>query len=217
MQIASQSHEKYDSFVCCILSYGFLDCIYGTDNREVRISEISTLFKGHSCPTLTGKPKLFFFNADRGHNRDRGVYVQKDDEDKVVVWKDNTDKVVVQKPDGEDKVVVQKDDEMNAKDDPDDDFIPSEADFLFGYATSSDYVSWISSRHGSFYISKLCEVFLDYATQQDLLSMLTIVNHKVSVSVMYAFEEKCKQCPAPVTLLRKQVWFFGNLLINAAS
>ena len=173
MQIALQNHEKYDSFVCCILSHGYLDGVYGTDSKPIKINDIASLFKGHFCPTLADKPKLFFIQACRGDDEDKGVAVQKD-----------------------------------AKGDPDDALrhsLPSEADFLFGYATPPGNVSWRSPRYGSWYISKLCEVFVDYAPQQDLLSMLTIVNHKVSEAYT---TQGFKQCPAPVTLLRKQVWFF---------
>ena len=39
MQIALHSHENYDSFVCCILSHGYRDGIYGTDGELVEFSE----------------------------------------------------------------------------------------------------------------------------------------------------------------------------------
>lgn len=175
MQIALQSHEKYDSFVCCILSHGYLDGVYGTDSKPVKINDLASLFKGTFCPSLANKPKLFFIQACRGDDEDKGVAVQKD--------------------------------ANGASDDAFRHSLPSEADFLFGYATPPGNVSWRSPRYGSWYISKLCEVFVDYAPQQDLLSMLTIVNHKVSEAYT---TQGFKQCPAPVTLLRKQVWFFGN-------
>ena len=176
MQIALQNHEKYDSFVCCILSHGYLDGVYGTDSKPVKINDIASLFKGNFCPTLADKPKLFFIQACRGDDEDRGVVVQKDAK-------------------GDDDAFRHS--------------LPSEADFLFGYATPPGNVSWRSPRYGSWYISKLCEVFVDYSPQQDLLSMLTIVNHKVSEAYT---TQGYKQCPAPVTLLRKQVWFFANPL-----
>ena len=177
MQIALQNHDKYDSFVCCILSHGYLDGVYGTDSKPININDIASLFKGNFCPTLAGKPKLFFIQACHVDDEDRGVVVQKD-----------------------------------AKGDSDCHSLPSdyEADFLFGYATPSGNVSWRSPRYGSWYISTLCDVFADYAPQQDLLSMLTTVNHKVSE----AYTAKgYKQCPAPVNLLCKQVWFFPNPLM----
>ena len=170
MQIALQNHEKYDSFVCCILSHGYLDGVYGTDSKPVKINDITSLFKGTFCPTLADKPKLFFIQACRGDDEDRRVVLQKD-----------------------------------AKGDSDNAFchsLSNEADFLFGYATPPGNVSWRSPRYGSWYVSKLCEVFVDYAPQQDLLSMLTIVNHKVSEAYT---TQGYKQCPVPVTLLRKQV------------
>ena len=175
MQIVLQNHEKYDSFVCCILSHGYLDGVYGTDSKPVKINDIASLFKGTFCPTLADKPQLFFIQACRGDDEDRGVVLQKD-----------------------------------AKGDSDNAFrhsLSKEADFLFGYATPPGNVSWRSLQYGSWYISKLCEVFVDYAPQQDLLSMLTIVNHKVSEAYT---TQGYKQCPVPVTLLHKQVWFFGN-------
>ena len=57
-QIASTNHENYDSFVCCILSHGYLDGVYGSDGEIVKIDDIASLFKHN--PTLAGKPKLFF-------------------------------------------------------------------------------------------------------------------------------------------------------------
>ena len=288
MEIALKSHEKYDSFVCCILSHGSSDDgVYGVDSKTVKIIDIACLFKAHFCPTLAGKPKLFFIQSERGNDEDKGTVVQKDDEDKgmvvqkededkgMVVQKEDEDKgMVVQKEDedkgmviqkededkgmvvqkeDEDKgmvvqkededeykamvvqkddgIVVQKDDEdkddehkivqddedkraavqKDAKGDPDDALhhsLPIEADFLFGYSTPLGYLSWRSPRYGSWYISKLCEVLVDYAPQQDLLTMLTIVNRKVSDCYT---AEGFKQCPAPVSLLRKQVWFFKNV------
>ena len=176
MQIALQNHEKYDSFVCCILSHGYLDGIYGTDSQPVKINDIASLFKASFCPTLSAKPKLFFIESCRGDDEDRGVPVQ-----------------------------------IDARGDVDDVLrhsLPSEADFLFGYATPSGNISWRNPRYGSWYISKLCEVLVDNSPQQDLLSMLTLVNSKVSKAYT---NQGYKQCPAPVSLLRKQVWFFPTV------
>ncbi|XP_065917252.1 caspase-3-like [Dysidea avara] len=172
MQIALHSHENYDSFVCCILSHGNVGGIYGTDGELVEFSEIFKLFQGKNyCPSLVGKPKLFFIQACRGDAEDEGASEQQID--------------------GPDKIKN----------------VPIEADFLFGYASPPGYASFRSPKHGSWYISKLCEVLMDNAAQQDLLTMLTTVTDKVS--------EGCttkghKQCPAPDSRLRKQVWFFGN-------
>jgi len=60
MKIALQNHENYDSFVCCILSHGYLEGVYGTDCKPVSIADLANIFKGSYCPSLAGKPKLFF-------------------------------------------------------------------------------------------------------------------------------------------------------------
>jgi len=85
--------------------------------------------------------------------------------------------------------------------------LPSDSDFMFSYATPPGNVSWRTPRYGSWYIQSLCDVFVENAPQQDLVTMLLMVNSKVSE--IYT-NEGYKQCPAPVIMLRKQVWFFGN-------
>jgi len=174
MQISQQSHESYDSFVCCILSHGDLNVVCGADGRSVKIDKVAGLFKGNFCPTLVNKPKLFFLQACRGKDGDGGVPTDQRDGDEEDSFRYS---------------------------------LPREADFLFSYATSPGNVSWRSPRYGTWYVSSLCQVLVDNASQLDLLSMLTMVNSKV----LEAFTNQgYKQCPAPVTLLHKQVWFFGN-------
>jgi len=176
-KIALENHENFDSFVCCILSHGYCDGIYGSNGELVNISEITKLFKGNTfCPSLTNKPKLFFIQACRGDNKDQPVHVEERDGKEM----------------SEDML-------RNA--------LPSEADYLLAYSSPPGYKSWRNPRYGSWYISKLCEIFMNVAPHQDLLSMLTMVNNKLSEAYT---TQGYKQCPAPVTLLRKQVWFLGN-------
>ena len=70
-----------------------------------------------------------------------------------------------------------------------------------------DYVSWRSQVHGSWYISKLCEVFEQHCERYDVTTMMVKVNDEVSA----AFTKKgLKQCPAPVVTLRKRVYLNNN-------
>ena len=68
MQIACESHANYDSFVCCILSHAHLDSIYGADGKLVNINDIADIFKESYCPSLVGKPKMFFIQANHVKN-----------------------------------------------------------------------------------------------------------------------------------------------------
>ncbi|XP_031561863.1 caspase-8-like [Actinia tenebrosa] len=84
---------------------------------------------------------------------------------------------------------------------------PNEGHFLLGYATPPGYVSWRSTEHGSWYISKLCEVFGKYCDAYDVTSMMVKVNDEVSE----AYTKKgYKQCPAPVVTLRKRIYLNNN-------
>ena len=56
-------HTAYDAFVCCIMSHGYLGHIC-TKDQSVRILEdIAQAFYPESCPTLAGKPKIFFIQS----------------------------------------------------------------------------------------------------------------------------------------------------------
>ena len=68
MQISCESHANYDSFVCCILSHGNLDSVYGADGKPVKINDIADIFKESYCPSLAGKPKMFFIQANQVKN-----------------------------------------------------------------------------------------------------------------------------------------------------
>jgi len=153
-KIAEEDHMNHDSFILCGLSHGANDVLLGSDGEAVRISEITRLFDRKSCPSLEGKPKIFFIQTCRE---------------------------------------IVKDLPCSS--------MPNEPDYLIAYSTSAGYSSLRSPQHGSVYVNALCKVFRNNAHNHDLLSMLTMVSREV-----------CEisgnmQCPAPVTLLRKKVFF----------
>lgn len=76
--ISYMDHSQYDCFVCCLLSHGADGGIYGTDCELVEIKDITAMFKGVACPSLANKPKLFFIQACRGQNFDRGARFEAD-------------------------------------------------------------------------------------------------------------------------------------------
>ena len=67
-EIASMDHTAYDSFVCCISSDGRNDHhMHCNDRHFVNIYEL--VDKVQQCPTLQGKPKLFFIDINRPHDK----------------------------------------------------------------------------------------------------------------------------------------------------
>lgn len=83
--------------------------------------------------------------------------------------------------------------------------IPNEADFLCHYATPPGYVAW--RQRGSCFIQALCEMLNKYWDKEELLHILTLVNHKVA----FEFTAKennvnYKQIPCIVSRLTKLLY-----------
>ena len=88
--IAQIDHSQYDSFVCCVLSHGKLDSVYSTDELLMSVGEIRKPIT--DCPTLVGKPKIFFLQACRGFDIPEGHrFIQTDGEgdEQILLPRDN--------------------------------------------------------------------------------------------------------------------------------
>nr|UCK81519.1 caspase-8-like protein [Arenicola marina] len=59
-------HARYECLVCCILTHGNTGLVYGSDGKHVTIRDLLNPFKGSSCSSLLGKPKVFFIQACQG-------------------------------------------------------------------------------------------------------------------------------------------------------
>lgn len=70
--MATTNHSSYDAFIFSILTHGEEGVIYGTDGT-MAIKDLTAIFK--DCPTLVGKPKMFFFQACQGHEYMDGMDV----------------------------------------------------------------------------------------------------------------------------------------------
>ncbi|XP_039073758.1 CASP8 and FADD-like apoptosis regulator isoform X1 [Hyaena hyaena] len=55
-------HQDYDSFVCVLVSRGGSHSVFGVDQSQpgFPLDQIRKMFMGDACPSLLGKPKLFF-------------------------------------------------------------------------------------------------------------------------------------------------------------
>ena len=76
MDAAHRDHQRYDSFVCFILSHGEDGMVHGADCSPVNLRDLSGLIK--MCSTLNGKPKLFFIQACRGDEDGKSVPLDPD-------------------------------------------------------------------------------------------------------------------------------------------
>ncbi|XP_076089199.1 uncharacterized protein LOC143059566 [Mytilus galloprovincialis] len=176
-----EDHSKYDCLVVSILTHGVLGHVYGADGRIVRINQLTSCFSGRRCPSLAGKPKLFFIQACQGREKQEGHVIETDAGGSMP--------------------------EQDLSDDRPRELIPDEADFLLGYATVPGYVSYRSRSQGSWYINKLSQNLDKYAYQHDLLSILIKVNEEVGRATANIDNGAYKQIPAPMFTLRKRIIF----------
>lgn len=180
----NMDHVNYNCFVCCILSHGVLNHLYGTNGRLVAIKDLTAVFQSNRCPSLAGKPKLFFIQACQGREKMGGGEIEQD--------------ACPHGSRGRGNLEMDNDKEL----------IPNESDFLVGYATVPGYVSFRSRNHGSWYIRKLCENLEKLSERHDLMSILVKVNEEVSHGNAHVEGGIFKQTPAPMVTLRKKLYFF---------
>lgn len=181
---------EHDSFICIIMSHGDEEGILGADSQSVPVDSIIAKFQGNKCPQLATKPKLFFLQACRGKVDDNGYHV----------------------PQMQDQVIADagEKEEMPVK-------LPTDADVLIAYSTTKGYLSHrrftvnmkdaklYSTKLGSWFISCLVQIFLEYSHREDLMTMLTRVNN--SLSQLYSEPNGCKQISCQLSMLTKKVYF----------
>ncbi|XP_077010794.1 caspase-8 isoform X2 [Tamandua tetradactyla] len=175
----SMDHNNRDCFICCVLSHGDKGIIYGTDGQEVPISELTSYFTGQKCPSLAGKPKVFFIQACQGDSYQKGIAMETDSDQQETDFKTDS---------------LQKR------------YIPDEADFLLGMATVNNCVSYRSPLEGTWYIQSLCHSLRKRCPRgDDVLTILTEVNFEVSSKDDR--KNMGKQMPQPTFTLRKKLLF----------
>ncbi|XP_064642498.1 cell death protein 3-like isoform X2 [Lineus longissimus] len=185
--------NQVDSCVFAIMTHGENGEVYGVDDELVPLDSLVQLFEGEHCPALVNKPKMFIIQACRGKKKDAGFagFDATDSVPPVDMEKTISD---FQRMSIDDVAVLKQK-------------LPTLTDTLIAYSTIPGYVSWRNTTTGSWFIQSICEIFAEHAHHQDALSLLTMVNDKMS----RAFGTQYKQTPAPVFTFRKKLFFFPGL------
>lgn len=173
-QISIYDHTDHDCFVCFALTHGDHGNLYAYDGRYA-IDHLFTSFLGDRCPSLVGKPKLFFVQACQGSRLDNGVVVSTDALDAAHYFK-----------------------------------IPTYADFMIAYSTLPGFYSFRNTEKGSWFIRSLVQVLHDYHLEFDLLTMMTMVCHRVSYyfssNALTPAQSGMKQVPCITSMLTRRVF-----------
>ncbi|XP_049546880.1 caspase-like isoform X2 [Anopheles darlingi] len=182
-EIASEDHTENDCLVVIVMTHGEQGVLFAAD-AEYKVDRLWECFIGDACPTLLGKPKLFFIQACRGKQLDEGVLL---------------------------RCAM---DTVDAREAPKQHIytVPTMADLLVMYSTYDGHYSWRNPTNGSWFIQSLCTVLKSYGHEKELLQMLTAVSRNVAYNYRSfvpdnAKMDAMKQMPCIVSMLTKAVYF----------
>lgn len=202
--LSKKDHSAFDCCVVIILSHGtevnhnrFPGAVYGVDGQFVPVQHITNVLNGRHCPSLQGKPKLFFIQACGGGEKDTGFELSPEEEMAPPGGgeDDQTDAI----PTSSSSDSLSMSDEIDARA-----TLPTPSDILVSYSTFPGYVSWRDPRLGSWYVETLDRVLTENAATDDLVTMLTMVNNEVSQN---SAKGLYKQMPGSFNFLRKTLYF----------
>lgn len=181
--VSREDHSDNDCLVVVMMSHGEQGVLYARDNKY-NVDSLWKNFVGNACPSLIGKPKMFFIQACRGEQFDEGVaYAAKSPKDMV---------------DSRQEQVLYS--------------IPAMADLLVMYSTYDGYYSWRNPRQGSWFIQSLCTELDENGRVRDLLTLLTGVSRRTAYEFQSfvphnAKMDAMKQIPCIVSMLTKTFYF----------
>ena len=180
-EIGSEDYSSADAFVCCILTHGKVGKVAGCDGEYITIFDILNDFTKEKCPSLSDKPKLFFVQACQGGESQEKHNLPTD----AVPISPTTAGVGI----GLDRI------------------IPNESDFLLSFSTVPGHVSYRDTKDGSWFIDALVGKIRKLYETEDLMSILTAVNNKMSKKSSKQDGVILGQMPLPVNTLCKKVYF----------
>lgn len=156
-------HSNYNAFVCCLLSHGKLGRIYTSDGRPVEILNVVQYFADKQCPSLKGKPKMFFIQACQSGYRE--VFQDQTSSAQVSsiphLSSDFADRCALEEVHG--KPCVECDAAPPIESTSSTDFtdravlVPSFPDFLMSYSTLPGSDAFRNIEFGSYYVQALDE------------------------------------------------------------
>ncbi|XP_037355072.1 caspase-9 isoform X4 [Talpa occidentalis] len=168
VELAKQDHSALDCCVVVILSHGceashrqFPGAVYGVDGCSLSVERIVNILNGTGCPSLGGKPKLFFIQACGGEQKDHGFSVASaPHEDRAPDIDSESDAAPFQ--DG-----LETFDQTDAVAS-----LPTPSDIFVSYSTFPGFVSWRDLNSGSWYVETLDHVLEQWAHSEDLQTLL---------------------------------------------
>ncbi|XP_071985554.1 caspase-2 [Engystomops pustulosus] len=185
-------HAQLDSCIVAILSHGIEGAVYGSDGKLVQLQNVFTKLDNAHCPQLQNKPKMFFIQACRGEEADRGV----DQRD----GREQTGSPGCEQSDaGREEGRVR---------------LPTQSDMICAYACLKGTVSLRNTKHGSWFIQDLTDVFSKHAKDTHVADMLVKVNARIKKREGHApgtEYDRCKEMSEYSSTLCRDLYLFPGV------
>ncbi|XP_067603356.1 caspase-2 isoform X4 [Pseudorca crassidens] len=184
------AHRVMDSCIVALLSHGMEGGVYGVDGTLLQLQEVFRLFDNANCPSLQNKPKMFFIQACRGDETDRGV----DQQD---------GKNHERSPECEESD-ASKEEGLKMR-------LPTRSDMICGYACLRGTAAMRNTKRGSWYVEALTQVFCERACDKHVADMLVEVNALIKEREGYAPGtefHRCKEMSEYCSTLCRHLYLF---------
>ncbi|XP_060092912.1 caspase-2 [Heteronotia binoei] len=184
------AHREVDSCIVSLLSHGIEGGVYGVDGKLLQLSEIFRLFDNANCPRLQNKPKMFFIQACRGDETDRGV--------DQIDGSERADSPGCEESDAK----VQDNSKLR---------LPTCSDMICGYACLKGTAAMRNTKRGSWYVEALTSVFAESSRNMHVADMLVKVNRLIKHREGYAPGtefHRCKEMSEYCSTLCQDLYLF---------
>ncbi|OCT69762.1 caspase-2 [Xenopus laevis] len=188
-------HSALDSCVVAILSHGLDGAVYGTDGKLVQLQDIFTALDNAHCLQLQNKPKMFFIQACRGEEADRGVDQQDGREQSASPGCEQSDA-------GREDIKFR---------------LPTQSDMICAYACLKGTVSLRNTKRGSWFVQDLVSVFSQYSKDTHVADMLVKVNALIKEREGHAPGtefHRCKEMSEYCSTLCRDLYLFPGISTN---
>ncbi|XP_036184365.1 caspase-2 isoform X2 [Myotis myotis] len=184
------AHRVTDSCIVALLSHGVEGGVYGVDGKVLQLQEVFRLFDNANCPSLQNKPKMFFIQACRGDETDRGV----DQQD----GKGHSLSPECEDGDADRQELLKM-------------RLPTRSDMICGYACLRGTAAMRNTKRGSWYIEALTQIFSERACDMHVADMLVKVNGLIKEREGYAPGtefHRCKEMSEYCSTLCRHLYLF---------
>ncbi|PSN37232.1 hypothetical protein C0J52_12659 [Blattella germanica] len=180
-RLSEADHSNNDCLVVIVLTHGEAGGLLVPHDSSIcyNVDMLWKPFTSDNCPTLAGKPKLFFIQACRGKDVDAGTLLKQRKHLKKVEHDSS----------------------------PESYKIPTHADFLIAYSTAEGFYSFRNLDTGTWFIQCLCAEMNSTDNLLKILTRTTRRVTQLESDSDHPQFDKRKQVPSITTMLTRDLYF----------